>query len=126
MRGLAQLLIGKLGGTCTLSRTVEGQYDPETDSSTSSQLQSWSDVEITPLQGFKVGEAYDTFRASGTMIEEGDFTTDIAAKHLEDRGIPMPEQGWTLTKDGVQYRIKGVALIGSGNKNALVTLHCGK
>jgi hypothetical protein len=125
MRQLADVLIGTLGGTVSLLKPGV-DFDPVTDSNASANAPRWDHVPAEPFASFKVDEAYDTFRAAGSTIEQGDFSTGIAAKYLSDNNIPPPEVGWRIVKDSVHYRIKGVAPEYAGDEVAKYTLHCGR
>lgn len=89
-------VLEQLGEVVTITRVVEGSFDPTTGTSTPSTT--------TTASAYAVAEPYNSSEVDGTNV----LRTD--AKITLSKISTRPEVGDTVTMDGVTYRVMDVYL----------------
>lgn len=96
-------LIDEFGRKITLSRSVDGEYDPETGGSTGGSTETeQASVVILPASNALV-QSFDIKFESGTLVESNLRALVIAAKGLEW----MPSPGDKASFDGADWTFIG-------------------
>jgi hypothetical protein len=94
------------GARLTLTRPGAASYDPAT---------STNSAEPSKSEGHAVRSEYSTREIDGTSIKSGDVRLLVAVHDINDRPMPRPEEGHTITFAGETLRVvesKGVAPAG--------------
>lgn len=119
-------LSGSLFADAVLYR-VDDNYLPVEGTSAPAKT-SWS-VKISPPEDLKINEAYDTFRASGTTVQKGDFKT-ILDPNATDAGdvavVVEPKVDDRLQWQGFDYRVKQVTRVIPTSETVAYELVCGR
>src|SRR5665213_3414895 len=104
-RKVSSDLIGKFGATMTLTRVVEGAYDPATGTTTNSE---------TDETVIGVIEAYKDFAFANGLAVSGDKKVMLAASD-----VAKPNLADKMTIQGIVYSILTIDETASGELNAL-------
>lgn len=102
MSATALRLLTNYGRTIQLSRTVDGEYDPETGQSGGTTESQDATVVILPASNGTV-QAFDIRFENGTLIEQNLRALTIAAKDL----TWVPVSGDKATFDGSEWTFIG-------------------
>jgi hypothetical protein len=93
---LAPRSAGGKGLELTLTKTVTGQYDPSTGSSTNTG---------TSYEGSGFRQDYDLKDVDGTLILRGDVEILVSPVQLDGTDLPAPATGDAITFDNIAYTI---------------------
>jgi hypothetical protein len=96
----AQRLLTKYGATAVLTRTVSGDYDPDTGT-------TGADT-VTTYTGVAFREQYSLREIDGTLVKRGDVRLIIGPKQADGTVMPVPATTTdTVLFDGTTYLVVG-------------------
>lgn len=91
---------GGKGLKLTISKTVDGEYDPETGEAGQT---------VVEYSGSGFRQVYDIKVVDGQLIQRDDVQIIVSPVQLSGEDMPAPVHGDAITFDGTKYGVESVA-----------------